>query len=106
MWLTIQRKINQKNKGDKCFSVKPLLEAVRANCNKTEPEVNHSINEQIIAAKTKISRGVRQYNPKKPHKWGFKNLVRAGQSGIIYDFFLYGGKIALVATLAVLRPLC
>ena len=65
------------NKGDKCFKVKPLLEAVRTNCNKIEPEVNHSIDEQIIPAKTKKSGGVRQYNPKKPHKWGFKNLVRA-----------------------------
>uniref|UniRef100_A0A2H1WLC7 SFRICE_026836 n=1 Tax=Spodoptera frugiperda TaxID=7108 RepID=A0A2H1WLC7_SPOFR len=33
----------------------------------------------------------RQYNPNKPSKWGFKNLVRAGVSGIIYDFLLYGG---------------
>ena len=65
------------NKGDKCFKVKPLLEAVRTNCNKIEPEVNHSIDEQIIPAKTKKSRGVRQYNPKKPHKCGFKNLLRA-----------------------------
>ena len=29
---------------------------------------------------------------KKPHKWGFKNLVRAGQLSMIYDFFIYGGK--------------
>ena len=94
------------NKGDKCFKVKPLLEAVRTNCNKIEPEVNHSIDEQIIPAKTKKSGGVCQYNPKKNHKWGFRNLVRAGQSGIIYDFFLFEGIIALVATLAVLIPLC
>ena len=63
---------------------------MRANCNKIKSEANHSIDEQIIPAKTKKSGGVRQYNPKKPHKWGFKNLVRAG---IIYDFFLYSGKI-------------
>ena len=61
------------SKGDKCFKVKPLLEAVRTNCNKIEPEVNHSIDEQIIPAKTKKSGGVRQCNPKKPHKWRFKN---------------------------------
>lgn len=85
-------KENPENKDDKCFKVRPLLEAVRANCLKVEPEVNNSIDEQIIPAKTKKSGGVRQYNPKKPHKWGFKNLVRAGESGIIYDFFLYGGK--------------
>ena len=59
---------------------------------KTEPEFNHSIDEQIVPAKTKQSSGVRQYNPKKIHKWGFKNMVRAGKSGIIYDFFMYGGK--------------
>ena len=45
------------NKGDKCFKVKPLLEAVRTNCNKIEPEVNPSIDEQIIPAKTKKSGG-------------------------------------------------
>ena len=62
---------------------------MRANCNKIKSEANHSIDEQIIPAKTKKSDGVRQHNPKKPHKWGFKNLVRAG---IIYDFFLRRGK--------------
>ena len=82
----------EENKGDKCFKIKPLLQAVRKNCMKIEPEISQSIDEQIIPAKTIRSGGVRQYNPKKPHKWGFKNLVRAGKSGIIYDFFLYGGK--------------
>ena len=82
----------EENKGDKCFKIKPLLQAVRKNCMKIEPEISHSIDEQIIPAKTKRSGGVRQCNPKKPHKWGFKNLVRAGKSGIIYDFFLYSGK--------------
>ena len=35
---------------------------------------------------------IRQYNPKKPKKWGFKNLVRAGASGIMYNFYFYAGK--------------
>ncbi|KAI8432624.1 hypothetical protein MSG28_013610 [Choristoneura fumiferana] len=34
----------------------------------------------------------KQYNPKKPHKWGFKFLVRAGTSGMVYDFFAYDGS--------------
>ena len=42
-------------------------------------------------SKTKFS-SIRQYNPKKPKKWGFKNLVRAGSSGMMYDFFIYEGK--------------
>ena len=63
---------------------------VRKNCTKIEPEVNQSIDEQIIPAKTSHS-GIRQYNPKKPKKWGSKNFVRAGESGFMYDFFLYSG---------------
>nr|XP_047122949.1 piggyBac transposable element-derived protein 3-like [Hydra vulgaris] len=69
---------------------RPILELVRDNCHKIEPEPVHSIDEQIIPAKTKHS-GIRQYNLKKPHKWGFKMFVRSGSSGIIYDFFLYCG---------------
>ena len=38
------------------------------------------------------SGGIKQYNPKKVHKWGFKNMVRAGQSGFIYGFFMYVWK--------------
>ncbi|KAF9816546.1 hypothetical protein SFRURICE_010705 [Spodoptera frugiperda] len=26
------------------------------------------------------------------NKWGFKHFVRAGMSGIVYDFLLYGGE--------------
>ena len=55
------------------------------------PEECHFVDEQIIPSKTKFS-GIRQYNPKKPVKWGFKNLVRAGASGIMYDFYIYAGK--------------
>ena len=46
MWLTTLKK--DENKGDKCFKIKKLLELVRANCNKIEPEVNHFIDEQTI----------------------------------------------------------
>ncbi|KAJ8969902.1 hypothetical protein NQ314_001536 [Rhamnusium bicolor] len=35
---------------------------------------------------------LRQYMPKKPKKWGLKMFVRAGASGIVYDFFLYTGS--------------
>lgn len=35
----------------------------------------------------------RQYNPDKPCKWNFKNLVSAVVSGIIYDFLLYANLL-------------
>ena len=74
----------------KLFKVEPVISAVRDNCAKIEQECNQSTDEQMIPAKTK-KRGIRQYIPKKIHKWGFKNFVQAGKSGMIYDFFLYAG---------------
>ena len=64
---------------------------VRKQCLKIIPEESHSVDEQIIPAQTRYS-NIRQYNPKKPVKWGFKNMVRAGSSGIMYDFYIYTGK--------------
>lgn len=64
------------------YKVEPILSYLRNNCQKLEQEEYQSIDEQIVPAKTKYS-GIRQYNPKKPHKWGFKNFVRAGKSGLI-----------------------
>ena len=77
-------------KGNRLYKAEPILVALRKNCQKIEQEEYQSIDEQIVPAKTKYS-GIRQYNPKKPHKWGFKNFVRAGRSSLIYDFFFYVG---------------
>lgn len=46
------------NKEDKYFQVKTLLEAIMANCQKMEQDVNSSIDEHIILAKAKKSGGV------------------------------------------------
>ena len=59
------KKTNPENVNDKLFKVRPLLDLVRNNCIKVEPEQCHSIDEQIIPAKTKRSSGGKQYNPKK-----------------------------------------
>ena len=54
---------------DKLFKVKPIIDAVRAECVKIEPEEYLSIEEQIILCKTKRSK-IRQCNPKKKTKNG------------------------------------
>ena len=76
------------NKNKKLYKIQPLLYHVSKNCRDIETEIEHSIDEQIIPAKTRRS-GIRQYNPRKPVKWGFKNIVRFGALGIMYDFFLW-----------------
>ena len=84
----LEDEANQKNK---LFKIQPVIEHVRRNCREIEPENEQPIDEQIIPAKTAYS-GIRQFNPKKTKKWGFKNFVRSGSSGIMYDFFLYQGS--------------
>ena len=75
----------------KLAKIQPVIDIFRDQCLMVNPEESHSVDEQIIPAKTKFS-GIRQYNPKKPVKWGFKNLVCAGASGFIYDFYIYAVK--------------
>ena len=86
------KKGEEANKNDKILKIRPVIKAVRDNCQKIEPEPIHSIDEQIIPAKTKHS-AIRQYNPQTPKKWGFKVFVCVGQRGIKYDFFFIQEKI-------------
>ena len=76
---------------DKLAKICPIIDMVQDMCVKIEPEEYHSVDEQIIPTKTKFS-SIQQYNPEKPKKWGFKNLVRASASGIMYDFYIYDSK--------------
>ena len=79
------------DKRNKVGKIKLLIEAVRNECIKIEPEEFQNIEEQIIPSKTKFS-SIRQYNPKKTKKWGFKNLVRASSCGLMHKFYVYEGK--------------
>jgi hypothetical protein len=53
----------------KLAKFQPVIDIFCEQCLKVNPEKCHSIDEQIIPAKTKFS-GIPQYNPKKPVKWG------------------------------------
>ena len=103
------RKDEPQNKDDRLFKIRPVLEKVRNNCIIVVPEPVQSIDEQIIPSKARTS-GIRQYNPRKPKKWGYKVFVQAGQSGLMYDFFLYTGKNSTgtekTTCASVVRKLC
>lgn len=59
---------------------------------KLEEEGKYSIDEMMIPYKGTKAGKRRQYIKNKPKKWGYKNFVRAGVSGLIYDFIMYGGE--------------
>ena len=77
---------NLENSNDKLFKVRALLDLVTNNSKKIGPEKTHSIDEQIIPAKTKRSGGVKQYNPKKNSLVGFQEF---GESRSIWDRVLF-----------------
>ena len=79
------------DKNDELVKIRPIADIARNQCIEVELEECHSVDEQIIPSKTTFS-SIRQYNPKKPKKWDFNNLVRAGSSRIMYDYFIYEGK--------------
>ena len=72
----------------KVFKISPVIRAVRNWCLKVECKTYHAVDEQIIPSKTKYTK-IRQYNPNKLCKWGFKNMAQADKSGFMHDFYLY-----------------
>lgn len=77
---------------DRLFKVRPVLEHMRKKFLKIESENQFSIDEMMVPYKGIKAGSLRQYLPSKPHHWGFKIFVRAGVSGMVYDFLVYTGK--------------
>lgn len=69
----------------------PVIHQVKEACLKIPYEENMSCDEQIIPFKGRSS--LKTYNPKKPHKWGYKMYVLSGVSGFSCNFELCGSKI-------------
>lgn len=75
---------------DRLFKVRNVIESIRNNMRLIPIEQHLSVDEQIVPYKGKS--GLKQYNPKKPKKWGYKFFCLAGASGIVYDFEVYCGS--------------
>jgi len=76
--------------GDKLKKIRPIIDQLVERFKSVPMEENLSIDEQMVPFKGRSS--IKQYNPKKPHKWGYKVYVLAGVSGYAYDLELYSGK--------------
>nr|XP_004207980.1 piggyBac transposable element-derived protein 4-like [Hydra vulgaris] len=49
------------------------------------------VDEQVVPYKGKLS--IKQYNPMKPKKWGFKIYVLSGVYGLVHNFEIHTGPI-------------
>lgn len=85
---------NNFDDGDRYYKIRPILDRVlvRSHCLQQEEEHKYSVDEMMIPYKRKKAGNRRQYMQNKPTKWGFKMFVRAGVSGFVYDFLMYGGN--------------
>lgn len=81
---------NNVQDSDRYYKDRPLVQKIRDNCLAQENERRFSIDGMMIPYKGTKAGKRRQYMKDKPNKWGFKNYVRAGVSGMIYNFVLYG----------------
>lgn len=75
---------------DKLHKIRQLIERLRTRFVSVPLEENLSVDEQIVPFKGRSC--LRQYNPKKPHKWGYKIWVLCGASRYAYDFERYTGR--------------
>ena len=74
---------------DKLHKVRPLIDALNCQLTKIPVEENVSVDEQIVPFKGRHS--LKQYNPRKPHKWGYKVFVLHGVSAFSYNFEVITG---------------
>ncbi|RZF41578.1 hypothetical protein LSTR_LSTR000292 [Laodelphax striatellus] len=82
---------NDKN-DDLYFKIRKFIEKLRRNCLAIANESRFSVDEMMVPYKGTRAGSRRQYLKNKPKKWGFKIFIRAGVSGFIYDFLVYGGE--------------
>lgn len=75
---------------DTLFKIAPLLKSIQERLSLIPVEENIAVDEQIIPTKSRST--IRQYNPKKPHKWGYKIFVLSGISGFSYNFYVFAGS--------------
>ena len=83
-------KLDVSNK-DKIYKVRPLVDSLNERfSDKRAPSQNLSIDESMILFKGRSS--LKQYNPMKPIKRGYKLWCLGDNDGYIYKFEIYTGK--------------
>lgn len=76
---------------DKIAKIRPFVDHLRKKFREIPMGRDLCIDESIIPFKGRSS--LKQYKPKKPHKWGFQLFILADKDGTVYDFIPYTGKI-------------
>lgn len=80
---------NDEYNGDKLYKIRPLLNHLKTRYLDVPKEKQLCIDEPIIPFQGRHS--LKNYNPQKPHKWGYKVFALSGTSDFTYDVELFTG---------------
>lgn len=79
------------DKNDKLYKLRPIIESLGKKFQENRPPGEHvSVDESMIRFKGRSS--LKQYNPMKPIKRGYKMWCLADNSGYVFKFDIYTGK--------------
>lgn len=97
-WEQIKSKLHfndntQHNNEDKLFKIRPFIDAIVNNFKATPMTEKLCVDEQMIPFKGRHQ--LKVYLKSKPKKWGYKAFVLCGSDGIVYNWELYSGAVAL-----------
>ncbi|XP_071052931.1 uncharacterized protein [Onthophagus taurus] len=76
---------------DKLLKIRPVVNRLQEAFKNQDKPQKLCVDEQIVPYKGKSS--LKQYNPNKPNKWGYKIFVLCDDKGLIHNFEIYTGKI-------------
>ncbi|XP_040072936.1 piggyBac transposable element-derived protein 2-like [Ixodes scapularis] len=76
---------------DRLFKIRPLLEMLLPKFEEIPQEQCLCVDEQMVPFKGHSS--IKQYLPKKPHKWGYKIFILCDSRGVVHSFDVYTGHI-------------
>ncbi|XP_036345520.1 uncharacterized protein LOC118754739 [Rhagoletis pomonella] len=75
---------------DRFLKIRPVVDALNEAYAKVPLETRVCVDEQMCS--TKARNMLKRYNPKKPHKWGYKLFVLSGVFGFAYTTEVETGK--------------
>ena len=81
---------------DKLLKVQPLINAIKERIQIIAPTEILCIDEQMVSFKGRSK--LRQWNPQKPNKWGYKLYVITSLEGLIFNFEVHTGTIDICSS--------
>lgn len=84
------QKLRNEEGYDRLFKIRPLIETLKQRFLSIPMGSSLAIDEQMCA--TKAHSSLKMYIPSKPHKYGYKIYILAGENGFCHNFEIYTGE--------------